>query len=348
MSRHHLLFLIALALWIPGIATAAESNRDCLGCHGKSSIVKGDQGSYLYINPQQYGATSHAKIGCPSCHVSVSAAHPTDGIRPSRASCQECHGDVMAEYGAIRHAKKAGCSDCHDPHAVKTSASSSGADVNRPCARCHQRPTMIAVHSKWLPQTNLHMEALPCIACHTGSKDYIINLYVESKVGVSGDFWLAPLTDLRRIGGKSDPAALVDRNGDGRVSLEELRQFNLWAKDKGLRVNAMMMPKVMTHTFQTLQNRFDCSFCHASGNKGNQESFVCLPQPDGRYAQIPVQRGAVLELIYGTPDFYMMGATRSKALSIIGGLIVVGGMMMPIGHGTLRFLSRKNRQHHDH
>lgn len=346
MSRTHLLSLFALVLFVPAIASGEDATANCLGCHGKNSIVKGEQGSYLYINPDQYAATSHARIGCPSCHASVSRAHPTDGVRPSRASCQECHGDVMAEYGAIKHAQKAGCSDCHDPHAVKSNAASSGVDVNRPCARCHQRATMVSIHSKWLPQTNLHMEALPCIACHTGSKDYVINLYVESRVGVSGDYWLAPLAELKRVGGKDDPGRLVDRNGDGRISLEELRDFNLWAKDKGMRINAMMMPKVMTHTFQTLQNRFDCTFCHASGTKGNQESYVCLPQPDGRYSRLTVQRGAVLELIYGTPDFYMMGATRSKALNIIGGLIIVGGMLMPIGHGTLRFLSRKNRQDH--
>jgi hypothetical protein len=42
----------------------------------------------------------------------------------------------------------------------------------------------------------------------------------------------------------------------------------------------------------------------------------------------------------------MMGATRSKALNIAGLMIIAGGMVMPIGHGTLRFLTRKNRKDH--
>jgi uncharacterized membrane protein SpoIIM required for sporulation len=40
----------------------------------------------------------------------------------------------------------------------------------------------------------------------------------------------------------------------------------------------------------------------------------------------------------------MVGSTRSTALNYIGAMIIAGGLVMPIGHGTLRFLTRKNRQ----
>jgi len=53
----------------------------------------------------------------------------------------------------------------------------------------------------------------------------------------------------------------------------------------------------------------------------------------------------MLDTLYGTPNFYMTGSTRSAALNIIGLIIICGGFIMPIGHGTLRFLTRKNRQH---
>ena len=59
-----------------------------------------------------------------------------------------------------------------------------------------------------------------------------------------------------------------------------------------------------------------------------------------------VEKGAILDILFGTPDFYMLGTTRSTALNIVGALIIAGGMMMPIGHGTLRFLTRKNRKEH--
>jgi len=328
------------------LASAATSNTGCLSCHGEATIAQRDQGSHLYINPQQFAATSHALIGCSSCHDAVTGSHPQDGVRPSRANCQECHGLVKSEYATTRHAQMAGCSDCHDPHRAKSSSASSGADMNRPCGRCHDRSKMVVVHSKWLPQTNLHMDALPCIACHTASKEYVIKLYLENRIGMAGDYRVAPLAELQKAAATMDLAPVVDADRDRSVSLKELRELNGWAKGKGMRVAAVMMPKTMTHSFQTLQNRWDCTFCHASGPKGNQESYLCLPQANGQFAQIPVQRGAVLELIYGTPDFYILGATRNTGLNILGGLIIAGGLMMPLGHGTFRFLSRRNRKEH--
>jgi hypothetical protein len=77
-----------------------------------------------------------------------------------------------------------------------------------------------------------------------------------------------------------------------------------------------------------------------------QVSYVAFPRPDGSYVRVPVERGAVLDLLYGTPDFYMMGATRNAALSQIGLGIIVAGLIMPVGHGALRFLTRKNRKEH--
>lgn len=77
-----------------------------------------------------------------------------------------------------------------------------------------------------------------------------------------------------------------------------------------------------------------------------QTSFVAFPDKNGTYSRVAVEKGAVLDLLYGTPDFYMMGSTRSMALSIIGGLIVSGGIAFAGIHGTFRFLTRKNRKEH--
>ena len=51
----------------------------------------------------------------------------------------------------------------------------------------------------------------------------------------------------------------------------------------------------------------------------------------------------MLSVLYTTPDFYMVGATRNMALNIVGVMIIAGGLVMPVGHGLLRFLTRKNR-----
>jgi hypothetical protein len=79
-----------------------------------------------------------------------------------------------------------------------------------------------------------------------------------------------------------------------------------------------------------------------------QTSYIAFPEQDGSYIRLAVEKGAVLDVLNGTPDFYMMGATRSKWLNIAGLMIIFGGMVMPIGHGTIRFLTRKNREGKGH
>jgi hypothetical protein len=79
-----------------------------------------------------------------------------------------------------------------------------------------------------------------------------------------------------------------------------------------------------------------------------QKSFIAFPEKDGGYTRLVVEKGAILDILYGTPDFYMLGTTRSTALNIIGALIVIAGLSFPVSHGFFRFLSRKNRKENDH
>jgi predicted CXXCH cytochrome family protein len=343
--------LLALSLLAAGTATALAADKPvetCLGCHSDKNI-SGKSGAHLYVDPVQYSKTPHAMIGCTSCHDAVSSSHPADGIRPNRASCKECHNSIHQEYAASLHANNAACADCHNPHAAKPPLVVSGRDMNAMCAKCHETVKMVEVHSKWLPQADLHIDALPCITCHTGSQNYVITLYVEKRASAKphSDFKVASYEELSQLlPGDKDVKSIIDTNGDNAISLAELRSFNTNAKHDGMRLWGMMTPEKVTHTYQILDNRWDCSFCHASGPKAMQTSYVAFPEKGGSYKRMPVEKGAVLDLLYGTPDFYMMGSTRSTALSIIGGLIISGGVLFAAGHGTLRFLTRKNRKEH--
>ena len=143
---------------------------------------------------------------------------------------------------------------------------------------------------------------------------------------------------------EDDVTGVVDLDGNGQVSVDELRKFYEVGKTHGLRLWGMMTPEVATHDYGTLDNRWDCSFCHASGPETVQKSYVALPGPAGAYTRLPVEAGAVLEALYGSPDFYMVGATRSKALTYLGLAIILGGAAVPLGHGTLRLLTMRNRR----
>ncbi len=331
---------------VTGAAAADPGNGRCLGCHGKSDIVRRG-GERLHLDAARYSATSHAYIGCVTCHDSVTPRHPDDGTRPSKARCRECHAPVQAEYAGSDHAGNATCNDCHNPHEVRPMVAVSGDEVNAKCARCHDMRKTVKSHDKWLPQADLHIEALPCITCHTGSKNYVITMVIEQRMkgAPHNDFRPATYDELTRLlpqGG--DVSRLIDTDGDGTVSLRELRAFNHGAHRKGLRLWGMMTPEVVTHTYQIMDNRWDCSFCHASGPRAMQTSYLAFPDRTGRYTRVAVEKGAILDILYGTPDFYMLGTTRSTTLNIIGGLIVAAGLMMPVGHGTFRFLTRKNRK----
>jgi len=338
--------ILAVGLMVTS-AWAMESE-DCLGCHSDADMV----GAGLVIDSQHFDATAHAEMGCPTCHASVTAAHPDDGVPPSKASCQDCHEDVQAEYAASMHGQNAACTDCHNPHDVHDPTEVSGHDMNQQCDTCHIEADSIQLHAQWLPQAELHIGALACVACHTGSENYVITLYVSKRESDPryGDFDLATFRDLKKVAGDADVASLLDRNADGSVSIAELKTFNenIAYQTQGLRLKGMMTPEHVTHSFQILENRWDCSFCHASGPKAMQTSFISLPQADGSYGRLAVENGAVLDALNGTPDFYMMGATRNASLNIIGLIIIAGGLVMPIGHGTLRFFTRNNRNGKGH
>lgn len=341
MRSFQLLLGFGLLLGMTVLVTSAAASDDCVACHGDSATV----GQSFAVNPAIFDTTAHAQLGCPSCHTSVGAGHPDDGLPPSKASCQECHAEVGHEYAASLHKTNASCSDCHNPHQVRGPTEVSGVDMNRTCSGCHELEAMTTTHTTWLPQADLHISMLPCISCHTASKDNVITLYIIKREENArfGRFELAGYNELKLLAPNGKIESLIDSNEDNYISLAELRLFNSDQERTGLRLQGMMTPETVTHNFQILANRRDCSFCHASGTAARQTSFLSLAASDGSYRRLPVERGAVLDALYGTPDFYMVGSTRSTALNYIGAVIIAGGLVVPIGHGTLRFLTRRNR-----
>lgn len=349
MRRMKRFVMLLAAALLPVLTTPAQGAvaSNCLDCHGQRTVL--NKGVHLYIDPAKYELTTHARIGCTSCHANVTKHHPTDGVRPSRAKCQDCHAAVYAEYGQSPHAKHADCTDCHKPHSVKPLLATSGRDINIQCAKCHENSQTVKSHSQWLPQAALHIDALPCITCHTGSERNVITLYMAKNISAKplSGVTLAGFQDFQPFlpAGKK-VGTLIDTDGDGLVSLDELKKFNKSDQYGNISLLGTMMPEVVTHSFQILDNRWDCTFCHASGPKVQQASNLAFPEPDGTYSRMPVEKGAILDILYGTPDFYVTGFTRNRTLSIIGALIALSGLMVPILHGTLRFLTRNRRKEH--
>jgi len=336
-------FLLLIALAVPLSASAMEMD-DCLGCHSDVDEV----GEDLFIDGDKFIPTAHAEMGCVTCHESVTDEHPDDGEEVSSADCLDCHEELGGQYMATPHAENAVCSDCHNPHQVHGIEAVSGPDMNQQCFQCHENTEVMDSHAEWLPQASLHIAKLPCITCHTSAEDYEIVLNVTQKQkkseGLKG-YRFSSYADLKAISGEKDIQKLIDIDGDNHISLAELRTFNRNPAYKDFHLSGTMVPSTVSHDLSTLDNRYDCTFCHASGPGSMQTSFLSWPKQDGTYQRMTVEEGAMLDTLYGTPNFYMTGSTRSSAMNIIGLIIICGGFVMPIGHGTLRFLTRKNRQH---
>jgi len=315
-------------------------NNDCIACHGNQAQVS----KRNYIDPIKFGHTTHAKFGCKTCHDTISTSHPDGGPVARSTSCGDCHSDIITQYSASIHGDKTPCSGCHNPHAVFSPKEISAVGMNEQCSGCHDNNKIVASHSKWLPQADLHLGAIACIACHSRAENYVINIYIAKRNDTPElKLELAGFDELKRRSGNDSLQYLLDKNHDSYISLDELRKFNRDPANKDLFLKAMLTPVKPTHSFQTFDNRWDCSFCHASGPEVMQTSFLSLPEPNGTFRQVSVEKGATMDALRAIPNFYLVGSTRNGLVNKIGLLILAGGMIMPIGHGFLRFLSRKNR-----
>lgn len=323
-----------------------EKNSPCLRCHSSMAAV----GEKCYVDPIKFSQTMHAKIGCVTCHDAIGNVHPDGSSSPISTSCMDCHQDIAEQYASSAHVKNTSCGGCHDPHTVLSLAEVSGADVKRQCSGCHKENKMTASHARWLPQAELHLATIPCISCHIESKELIVTLNIVKRHGGKMSDGLQPVShaELKKLARGGNILSLIDSNGDNTVSLSELRGFNFNPLYSDYCLAGVMTPSQISHDFKIINNRWDCTYCHAKGPGSLQSSSLALPTEDGSYTRMPVEKGAVIEALNGIPDFYMMGATRSDIMNKIGLAILGGGMVMPVGHGMLRFLTRRNRQGKGH
>jgi len=318
-----------------------SKNAACLSCHGNPARVD----KARFIEPKELGRTTHGRFGCTTCHDAVTASHPDGKGVLHTTTCGDCHGDIVAQNSNDFHVKSVACRGCHNPHRVYRAEDISADAINRQCGGCHNKIKILTTHSRWLPQAELHLESIACITCHSKAEDYVITIYI-GKRNSSQEKNPEPASyeELSRLTQEGGPQGLIDSNHDNRISLNELQAFNQKPAYGKLYLKGMLTPLKPTHSFLTFDNRWDCSFCHTSGPEIMQTSFVAFPEQNGTFRRVAVERGAVLKALHTVPDFYLTGSARNNTLNKIGFLIIAGGMIMPVGHGLLRFLTRKNRQ----
>jgi hypothetical protein len=120
--------------------------------------------------------------------------------------------------------------------------------------------------------------------------------------------------------------------------------FNNNPANKDLYLKAILTPRETSHAFQISDKSWNCTFCHAGGPSASQTTKLVLPNKDGSFRGLDVEKGTTITSLNAIPNFYMMGSSRNGLVNKFGGLILAGGLIMPVGHGFIRFLTRKNRR----
>ncbi|MFZ4478478.1 MAG: cytochrome c3 family protein [Rhodoferax sp.] len=155
---------LALVLSMAGVtahAAGGELSKEdiaCLSCHDKADQVKKlENGEVLSltISTKSYVESLHIGTSCEDCHSNIeskthgkekkSIASKREFSLGMRETCRDCHKKKFTQYDDSVHAAliKAGnkkaplCSDCHNPHTVR-SAKIVGPITDTPCAKCHE------------------------------------------------------------------------------------------------------------------------------------------------------------------------------------------------------------------
>jgi predicted CXXCH cytochrome family protein len=156
--------VVALLLSLPGIAARAaigelsKEDNACLSCHDKEGLGKkleNGETLSLHISAKSYVESMHNGTSCEDCHSDLDSK--SHGKKKSiikskreytltmRESCRTCHKKKFTEYEDSVHAalvkdgsnKAPMCSDCHNPHTVRSAKIIEPISAT-PCAKCHE------------------------------------------------------------------------------------------------------------------------------------------------------------------------------------------------------------------
>jgi len=180
----------------------AQSNEDCLECHGKPGlkIERDGRDVPLSVDLERFGESLHGGLDCIDCHQDLDGVekypHKTDLDRVVCTGCHEDEDGPVAKYWQSTHGQraKAGdkdaplCQDCHGDHYIiplkQPGSAISPFNIPNMCAQCHAEGAEVArthdipqeqiferyrqsIHGEGLFKQGLVVTAV-CTSCHTG------------------------------------------------------------------------------------------------------------------------------------------------------------------------------------
>ncbi|HCE07895.1 MAG TPA: hypothetical protein DEQ40_04695 [Oxalobacteraceae bacterium] len=365
-----------LSLYIPAKAFAESTHNSsgCDGCHSEidmkshgteKKIISGKREQSLALmdscrdchkkTVKQYEDSVHAALvqegsqkaplcsDCHNPHATRSAKDMAGHAEP--VPCEKCHESIARAYTESVHGQAGDealvCTDCHHTHNVK--AASLGENLKNECLSCHR--DAVAKHKVWLPNTERHLEAVSCPACHSPKAKRRVNLrlydgvarqQVSEKVGVPQFVRMAQVADM-------DGAGL-----DGRALWSLLQDFNRSGEEGKmvLRGRLEVQTGVEAHQLAKKSQAIkDCDTCHREGAESFQSVSVTMAGPDGRPLRHDARKGVLnsAESLGSVGGFYAIGSTRIKLLDTLLILTLIAGIGIPVAHLAVKWLSNRAR-----
>ena len=317
----------------------------CRSCHKKKFVQYEDS---VHAAMVRQGDT-RAPL-CSSCHN----PHTTRPFRQLAAvdttPCANCHQDMARAIGNDVHGSQRAtpgrqiplCADCHQAHAIKAAAQ--GDSVRDACLSCHKGAT--ATHATWLPNTDRHFSAIACPVCHApGAPRRLALRLVDRKVNGQ----LAEKSGVPRFTRLTDSADPLERGLDERALFSLLKEFDREGAGKAtsLQGRLELRNNLQAHQLTAKDSAVrDCKTCHQAGAEPFQVVTLTIVGPDGRALRHGVRSevlrsAASIESVRG---FYAIGSNRIRLLDQMLVVVVAGALSLPLGHLTLKRITRRLRQ----
>jgi hypothetical protein len=291
--------------------------------------------------------------GCTGCHRAHEVAPRERYASITGTPCRGCHAQIFEAYAGSMHgtALASGghldaplCSDCHRAHDVQ--------GTNRPelvraaCDGCH--PTAAALHTRWLPNAGLHLDAVSCAACHAPAAQRLVTLrFVEEGTGRG----LTEREVSELIGG--DVSRALDPTGDGTDGLElwsALRRIESLRLASAAKLDVAARLEVAggadAHRLAGKAGAVRvCESCHEAGSDFFGRVALSLARDDGRPRHFAGAPGMLTDAasVLSVHGFYALGATRHGLLDWLLLVAVAGGLTVVAIH--LAFRLRAARAH---
>ncbi len=257
----------------------------------------------------RYKETVHGKRGviCADCHVS------TEKI--SDSVCINCHKELFNLYKYSAHGTKnaARCTDCHNPHRIKSYKDLNAQERVAICARCHKN--YISSHA-WLPNTALHFHYLECTTCHSPESQKSM-LFTFGRRTPQGESSLT-YEDMKRLLPPGSEVGrrlteTVTRSSPPRswaISSSELRE----KLGKQLYLDGSILVTKVYHNFTvTRHHEKECTACHSKDAPFYASMFLVVPEKEG-LLYIPVKDTALSALpISLAIDMTLLGEEKIRA-----------------------------------